>query len=355
VGPHHVYLICAVPAMLVCVPLAMGYMDEQTQTAADVAETRRRFWEQSETGFLCVVMLVATLTLMACGLFIASPYINCVVSLVVAAGVLVSFSVLLSPAIAKFNAFALIQTSFTLSISGATFYFFTDTPEQYPEGPHFSTFFYTTVMGVGGALMSIVGLVTYRRYFSSWSYRSLLVMANVVGSVLSLLDLIILTRTNVRLGIPDRAFILGNGALEAMISQWQWMPQVVILSYMCPEGMEATMYALLAGCHNLGATVAGNCGALLLHLLECQPSGKANEGYQFENLWQASLISTVLPLAVILFLFQLIPEKPQDENLLRNNSATDGSLWQRFRGHAQEDTPMEVGGSELMPATANGL
>merc|ERR1719506_2248170 len=113
--------------------------------------------------------------------------------------------------------------------------------------------------------------------------------------------------------------------------------------------MEATMYALLAGCHNLGATVAGNCGALLLHLLECQPSGKPNEGHQFENLWQASLISTVLPLAVVLFLFQLIPAKPQDENLLRNNSATSGSLWQRFRGHAQQDTPMEARGSELVP------
>ena len=31
VGPQHVYLICAVPAMLVCVPLFFGYMDEQTQ------------------------------------------------------------------------------------------------------------------------------------------------------------------------------------------------------------------------------------------------------------------------------------------------------------------------------------
>merc|ERR1719262_1069449 len=107
------------------------------------------------------------------------------------------------------------------------------------------------------------------------------------------------TRANLSLGIPDHAFIIGNGALEMMIYQWQWMPQVVILSYMCPQGMEATMYALLAGCHNLGQTVAGNFGALVLHLLKCHPAGVSNEGHQFENLWVASLISTVLPLATV--------------------------------------------------------
>ena len=34
------------------------------------------------------------------------------------------------------------------------------------------------------------------------------------------------------------------------------------MSQLCPRGMEATMFALLAGCHNLGATISSNFGAV---------------------------------------------------------------------------------------------
>lgn len=34
-----------------------------------------------------------------------------------------------------------------LSAGGAAFYFMTDTPSQYPEGPHFTPIFYNSVIG----------------------------------------------------------------------------------------------------------------------------------------------------------------------------------------------------------------
>lgn len=336
VSPQFSYLVCAIPAFFIIVPLVLGYMEEQTQSAEDVAETRRRFYEQGETSFLCIIMLFATVVISASGLLTPDPYINFMVSLIVFAVVLISFSVLLSPTVAKFNAFSLIQTALGISISGASFYFYTDTSEQYPEGPHFTTFFYTFVMGSGGAAMSVIGVLTYSRFLSNWSYRSLLIMTNLAASFLSFLDILMFTRTNLKMGIPDHVFIMGNGGLETMIYQWQWMPQVVILSYMCPQGMEATMYALLAGCHNLGMTISGNFGAMVLDMLKCHPAGNTNEGAQFENFWIAALISSILPLAVVIFLFKLIPERRQDENLLCNNSVTEGSLWQRWRGRGEQ-------------------
>jgi len=328
------YLICAIPVILLIIPLALGQMDEKTKTAEEISETRRRFAEQKETTFLCGVMFMATVVLFVCGLVTQDPYINCFVSIGVGIKVLVSFSVLLSPTIAKFNAFSLIQTSLGLSISGASFYFYTDTPEQYPEGPHFSKFFFTTVMGAGGAVACVVGVVLYTKCFSHWPYRSLLVATNIAASFLSFLDILMFTRTNSKLGIPDHFFIVGNGALETVIYQCQWMPQIVILSYMCPPGMEATMFALLAGCHNLGQTISGSVGALVLHLLEVNPKGAPGESAQFDNLWKASLISTVLPLMVVFLLFKLLPDRQQNENLLVNSSVTEGSLLQRWRGQA---------------------
>ena len=52
-------------------------------------------------------------------------------------------------------------------------------------------------------------------------------------------------------------------------------------------------YALLAGCHNLGGTIASSCGALMLQHLGVNPNGGKNETKQFDKLWIASLMSSV--------------------------------------------------------------
>jgi len=140
-------------------------------------------------------------------------------------------------------------------------------------------------------------------------------------------------RLNKKIGVPDHVLVLGLDCVEAAIAQWQWMPQVVILSYLCPKGMEATMYALLAGCHNMGGLIAGSCGALLLSYLGVKPKGEVGESAQFDNLWVAAALSTVLPLLAILILYWLIPDARQNEKIIdASDDATTGSLWKRMTG-----------------------
>merc|ERR1719356_2189817 len=94
------------------------------------------------------------------------------------------------------------------------------------------------------------------------------------------------------------------------------MPGVVMTSQLCPKGMEATMYALLAGCHNLGNTISSSLGAMVLVWLGCSPSGAPGESKQFENLWLASVISMILPTATLLLIPWLIPNAKQTDKLL---------------------------------------
>lgn len=338
-GPKILYLVVSIPVAAVILPTMLNYFEEHQQSAEEIQATRERFYKQKEACFLCGIMLLGTITLSACGLIFNDVVVNATVASVLALVVVISFGVLLKPVIAKFSVFSMIQGSLMLSIRGATFYFYTDTPEQYPEGPHFSPFFYNTVMGVVGAVCSLVGIVCYQRFMSAWKYRNLLIAVNVGLSLLSLLDIVMFTRLNVRLGIPDHAFVLGSSALEQVVSQWAWMPQVVIISYLCPEGMEATMYALLAGSSNLGSAVASNIGALLLQRLGCTPSGSPNESATFEHLWVGSAISSALPLLVILALFWLIPDARQNERLLVDDrsDATAGSLWRRWTEDGSRD------------------
>jgi len=332
-GPKVLFVVAAVPAAFAIYPVVMGYMEETKLTPEELAENRARYLQQKEACGLCVLMLISSIAVMVCGLISRDPVINCVVAVAVGMAMLVCFSLVLSPVIAKFNAFSLIQTALSLSTGGASFYFYTDTPEQYPEGPHFSDFFYNSVLGTAGTVFSLIGIFTYQRYMSNWKYRNLLIVTNITLSAFSALDIMMYARLNKKIGVPDHALVFGLSCIETVIAQWQWMPQVVILSYLCPKGMEATMYALLAGCHNMGGLIAGSCGALLLSYLGVKPKGEVGESAQFDNLWVAAALSTVLPLLAILILYWLIPDARQNEKIIdASDDATTGSLWKRMTG-----------------------
>lgn len=333
-GPKLPFLVVLVPSSIIVVPLMKNYLQERRLTADDLRAARALIFQQREACALCLLMMASTLLLTVIGTTLQNVKVNAIASVVVAVVIISAFSLLLRPEIAKVNAFFCLQTAVNFSVGGASFYFYTDTAEQYPEGPHFSKVFYTTVLGVTGSVFSLFGIYTYQKYASDWSFRHLLLVSNVALCVLSVTDVVFFFRLNTRIGIPDHAFILGSSVFATILSQWQWMPGVVILSQLCPPGLEATMYALLAGCHNLGGTIASSTGAFMLELLEVQPSGANKESDQFRNLWVASAISSVLPALVLLLLPWLIPDRKQTEKLMKDDdvSVTRGSLWRRITG-----------------------
>merc|ERR1719333_33270 len=161
-------------------------------------------------------------------------------------------------------------------------------------------------------MFSIIGLMIYNKYMKDWSYRKLLTMSNMMCSGFYFLDIVIFTRRNLAWGIPDHFFILGSTCQE-IVRQWQWMPGIMVMSQLCPKGMEATMFALLAGCHNLGSLIAEYMGAFVLEQLKVTPAGDTNESAKFESLWKASLISTVLPMMPIVLIPWLIPDAKQTD------------------------------------------
>lgn len=333
-GPKAPYLLALMPAALIIMPAAKNYLEESQKSDEEIRESRKKFLEQKEACFLCILMFIGTAILTVLGIAYESVPLNALAAIIVAFVMLVAFSLVLKPVIAKVNAFFLVQTSLGFSVGGASFYFFTDGPQQYPEGPHFSMVFFTSVLGVVGSVCSLIGIFSYQRFMKDWTYRRLLMMTNVVLSILNLSDVIILSRTNVKYGIPDTAFVLGGSVLQTIVGQWMWMPGVVIMSQLCPKGMEATMYALLAGCHNLGNTIASNCGAYVLMVLGCSPSGADSESSQFDRLWIASALSTVLPMLTLFLLPWLVPDAKQTDKLLNDDErdATSGSLWRRLTG-----------------------
>jgi folate/biopterin transporter len=332
-GAQAVYTVVVIPAAIVLIPTCCNWLEEKKLTSEEVSRHRASLWEQREVMLLVLLMGASTAVLVAVGLLQDSVWVNLYVGMAIAFIVVGAFTLLLSPVIGKVNCFFFIQTCCVIDISGASFYFFTDGPAEYPEGPHFSKVFYASGLGVFLSMLNLFGLWVYNQTMKDWRYHQLLIFANLLQCAAGLLGLLVYTRWNVAMGIPDTFFVLGTMGAWSIVHMWMWMPGVVLLSQLCPKGVEATMYALLAGCHNLGLTVASYVGACVLVALDVRPRGAVGESAAFEKLWVAALVQSVAPALTLVVLPWMVPNARQTEKLLEETtSSVEGSPWQRLVG-----------------------
>jgi len=238
-------------------------------------------------------------------------------ALLMAAG----FGALVHPVIAKVQCFVIAQNMFSVSLEGATFFFYTDDARAYPAGPHFSVLFYVTVMGVSGCLVGIAGTLLYDAIAAHWPYRRVFLVTNLACVVFALTNVAFFARLNVALGLPDWLFVLGADALQTLAGVWSAIPATTIMLGLCPPGLEATMYALLAGSANLGAALAQYQGVFLLEALGVRPSGAPGESAAFANLWIAALVAALLPLAPLALIPWLIPDAAPGDALVAPDEA----------------------------------
>jgi hypothetical protein len=329
VGAESLLLLVSAPAFLAGAPALLGFLEERYQTDEDLRVARARVQAQGEVCFLSVLMVVAGAAVMAAGLLYDTRTV-CAVSISSMLVLLLAHSLLLTPVIAKLSAYILIQGSLSWSITPLEFYFYTDDAEAYPEGPHFSTMFYNSVLGPMAALITMTSIAMYRRYMSNWSYRNLLVCGNFAALIARLMEAAMFARLNTAVGISDYALLL-NGHADARIHFWQWLPCSVLVSLVCPKGMEATVSALLGACYLFTVAVGSSCGALLLEALGVNPGGGARESAQFENAGLAALIVAVLPLTTVALVFVLVPDfSPSHCEPPAGGSAVQGSLVRRW-------------------------
>eukprot|EP01062_Namystynia_karyoxenos_P065272 TRINITY_DN5872_c0_g1_i1.p1 TRINITY_DN5872_c0_g1~~TRINITY_DN5872_c0_g1_i1.p1 ORF type:complete len:609 (+),score=124.01 TRINITY_DN5872_c0_g1_i1:149-1828(+) len=219
------------------------------------------------------------------------------------------------PQVAMVNSFFVVQHALAISIEGASFYFFTDNSTQYPEGPHLSVSFYVSVLGGMSSVCSMLGIWAYNRWMGDWSYRSVIVVGNLVQGAASLISCLIYLRVNVKLGIPDDMFLVTSTVVGSVLAMFTWVPGMLIISQLCPKGAEATMFALLAGSQNFGQGLGVYFGAFLLHIFKVTPHGHDNESHAFDNLWKVAVIGTLLPLLPLLIVRRCIPGASQREGL----------------------------------------
>lgn len=312
-GPRAPYIIAFVLGIFVSIVVLCGTMEETRKTPDQCAEDRRRVTSSRSIIILGFAMMLAIAGM--CGFAgVSNLWVSCCGQLFVASVVMMLVVKLTCPIIGKICLFFFLQSALNPSIGGAAFYFFTDGPEQYPDGPNFGAEFYISVVGSVSCVANICGVLLFDRYAPTMSYRKFLLFANLAPPVLSVLDIILFSRLNRRWGVPDRLFLLGSAAMEKVFILWGTMPGYLIVSQMTPPNMTAILNALVACSYYVGLTASASVGAMLLQVLGVTPDGSTNEGAKFDHLWIAALVVSVASALPILFVHFLVPEGgPQED------------------------------------------
>ncbi|AUC60385.1 folate-biopterin transport FolT [Cyanobacterium sp. HL-69] len=161
------------------------------------------------------------------------------------------------------------------------------------------------------SVASLIGVLCYQKWLKQISFRVMLGWSVVLSSLLGMTSLILVTHFNRTLGIDDHWFSLGDSLVLTVMGQIAFMPVLVLSARLCPEGIEASFFALLMSIWNLGGLISHELGALLTNWLGVTET-------DFSNLALLLLItnlSSLLPLFLINFLPDYDPQDVPSVNL----------------------------------------
>merc|ERR1712113_1101196 len=108
---------------------------------------------------------------------------------------------------------------------------------QADNPPRFPNTVYQMIGLVMGNLFTLVGVWLFENYVAYWNARAAFWVTTLFTIVAASFDLMMLTRFNQTL--------------------WSFLPFTVLLSKLCPAGVETTVFAMLAAIMNLGLTLSG--------------------------------------------------------------------------------------------------
>ncbi len=311
--------ICFVPTAGVIVGSLFNCIDEKPLNPIKSREIRRQIWNnQRVIVWLSIFIGMGSLAYTMLGMFYRlDRSVHGIANLGFALGVLLLLNGLLWKFLPRVTSRLMIFLGLcavsNISVRGPAHYFFTDTAEQYPEGPHFTPWFYVTVCGVVGAVAGVGGAFLFG-FFKQVKFRKMYIVAILVNVAVAMPNSIMFARLNVTWGISDYVFVGGDTALNAALTTLYYMPGLLLMTRICPDKIESTMFAILTSNINFAQTAGSALCAFLCSVLAISPEGAVAESAQFDNMWVANVIMCGIKLLPIFFVV-LVPNVRMTEQV----------------------------------------
>ena len=174
----------------------------------------------------------------------------------------------------------------------AMFYFFT---EKLGFNPQFISY-----MNMISTLFALIGVILYQKYFSDVPHRTILCYGMLLTVSFASLPILVVTRVNLQMGIPDQIFMLSDKAITAAVSRIGHIPVLIMGAQLCPPGIEGTLYALMMSMLNFGAMLGEHMTALAMFILSVRKG-------QYDNLPYLIALCCTCAILPLLLLNQLLP------------------------------------------------
>ncbi|KAI4345654.1 hypothetical protein L6164_012754 [Bauhinia variegata] len=160
------------------------------------------------------------------------------------------------------------------------------------------------------SIASLVGVGIYNGFLKNVPLQKIFLVTTIIGSGLGMTQVFLVTGLNRKFGISDEWFAIGDSLILTVLGQASFMPVLVLAARLCPEGMEATLFATLMSVSNGGSVLGGLIGAGLTQIFGITKD-------RFDNLVALVILcnlSSLLPLPLL----GLLPADCPDANLKDN-------------------------------------
>lgn len=386
-GAQWLMLVSMPWAVMACIPIAFNMMADERQEQACKTDTEL-FRRQSKIFLLAIMMGFTVLVNIAFGVIDAlTPYkkTRLMTTNALMIVVLASSYRLIDRRIAHINVYLYLCRLCTFGLSYPLQQFYTTDPRTCEDPtinlPGFTFVIYSTFGGLASALATFLGLYLFENYLVYWNAQKAFWVTTAFQVVAGVFDIMNSTRfnqtllgwtglgevpVNIRESMFDASegtrtvraddlasFLFGTAFIEPLIDQLDSLPSTLLLSKLCPKGIETTMFAILAGFSNIGLSLSGQMGGLAIGYFGFNFVRKQNEPSicnmggsnpddptSWHGLAQTLIMGNVLlPFLTIPLTWCFIPNQTLDSDFLDETPDTrEVEMMEHDQQHAQART-----------------
>ena len=100
--------------------------------------------------------------------------------------------------------------------------------------------------GIIGSIIHLFAVILYQNSLSSWKFRNALILSIIIRSLASVVDLVLVLRWNIMLGVPDKLlFFWGHATFENLVIILQSITLSSIYAKIAPPSMETAGFGRL--------------------------------------------------------------------------------------------------------------
>ncbi len=283
VSPRICFWIVAPLFLLQVPPLLLGWLNEKT-TPLRTTCNAEQFYLKKELIGLSVFMTAVALWVMLFQMY-ESLERQLISALAGSAAVLVASFFVFPRPIAKAGLFLYIKNTCWVSIGSILQYWYTMSAPCVANGPDFSITYFQTYAGIFANLAPLAGALIFQVFLAKKKFLFVFVLTALIKTASAVFDIIMVRRWNVNeLGISDQVmYLLGDAVTQQLCYMLAYMPMAILISRLCPKGVESTLFGVLAGFESLGQTTAVIIGVYLANALTIDTGSSAGSSAGSSN------------------------------------------------------------------------